>query len=113
MKNSFLNEYGLLRSHKYFTQVQGQLAVCSKQYCDFVVWKPQGISVKRIKEDTNSKESLLRKLTSFYVDNMLPEIMTQMVVGIDEPSNVCSGSNGSSGEEEKSIAIAERGNLEK
>ena len=44
---------------------------------------------------------------------MLPEIMTQMVVGIDEPSNVCSGSNGSSGEEEKSIAIAERGNLEK
>ena len=87
LKNYFLNEYGLLRSHKYFTQVQGQLAVCGKQYCDFVVWTPQGILVERIVEDTNFTEGLFRKLTKFYVDYMLPEIMTRMVVGIDEPSN--------------------------
>ena len=58
-KNSFLTEFGLLRSHKYFTQVQGQLAICGKQYCDFTVWTPHGILVHRIEEDTNFTEGLL------------------------------------------------------
>jgi len=70
--------------------------MCDKQYCNFVVWTQQGIE-----EDTNFKEGLFRKLTKFYVDHMLPEIMTHMVVGIDEPINACSGSNRLSDIEEK------------
>jgi len=63
---------------------------CGKQYCDFVVWTQQGILVERIEEDTNFIEGLFRKLTKFYVDHVLPEIMTRLVVGIDEPNNACS-----------------------
>ena len=76
LKNSFLNEIGLCQNHKYFTQVQGQLAICRKEYCDFVVWTPQGILIERIRENTNFTESLIRKLTKFYVEHMLPEVLT-------------------------------------
>ena len=73
LKNSFLNKIGLHQNHKYFTQVQGQLAICRKEYCDFVAWTPQGILIERIKDNTNFTESLIRKLTKFYVEHMLPE----------------------------------------
>ena len=39
---SFLNEHGLVMTHKYYTQVQGQSLVSQKKYCDFVVWTPKG-----------------------------------------------------------------------
>lgn len=48
---SFLTEAGLNRSHKYYTQVQGQLALCGGQFCDFVVWTPIGLITQRIYYD--------------------------------------------------------------
>ena len=49
---------------------------------------------------------MFRKLTKFYVEHMLPEILTHTVVGTDEPNNArpsfAAGSNdGSSDVEEK------------
>lgn len=41
----------LVRSHNYYYQVQGQLAVCDRSYCDFVCWTPHGIHVERIARD--------------------------------------------------------------
>ena len=35
-------------SHKYYTQVQGQLLVSQKKYCDFVVWTLKGQVVHRL-----------------------------------------------------------------
>ena len=32
-KGSFLNDAGLIHSHKYYTQVQGQLEICRKTFC--------------------------------------------------------------------------------
>ena len=79
MKNKgfFLNEKGLLnRSHRYFTQVQGQLLITGRKHCDFVVWTPLGIHVNRIYEDYTLTEKLVKKLTIFYVEQLLPAIMT-------------------------------------
>ena len=76
-KGFFLNEKGLLnRSHRYFTQVQGQLLITGRKHCDFVVWTPLGIRVHRIYEDYMFTEKLVKKLTSFYVERFLPVIMT-------------------------------------
>ena len=33
----------LSRKHKYYYQIQGQLAVLERDYCDFVCWTPQAI----------------------------------------------------------------------
>ena len=77
LKNSFLDANGLLnRSHRYFTQVQGQLMITRRDYCDFVVWTPLGVYVQRIYEEISFTEKLVRKLTNFYVEHLLPAIMT-------------------------------------
>ncbi|XP_065914471.1 uncharacterized protein [Dysidea avara] len=68
LKNSFLNETGLRQNHKHYTQVQGQLVVSCKQYCDFVVWTPKGILIERMEVNSNFTESLIKKLTKFYVE---------------------------------------------
>ena len=38
----------LKRTHNYFYQVQGALAITRHSWCDFVVWSPAGISVEHI-----------------------------------------------------------------
>lgn len=75
-KRSFLNSQGLVRSHKYYTQIQGQLLICDKQFCDFVVWTTKGLISERIYVDVRFTEKLSKKLTDFYVDTFLPEILT-------------------------------------
>ena len=40
--------YCLSRSHRHYFQVQMQLFVTNKMYCDFVVWSPEGLFVERI-----------------------------------------------------------------
>ena len=69
---TFLNEHGLVMTHKYYTQVQGQLLVSEEKYWDFVVWTPREQVVHRLYPNTNFAEKLLHKLTSFYVQNSLP-----------------------------------------
>ena len=56
LKNSFLNESELIRSHIYFTQVKGQLRITRRDFCDFVVWTPVGLFVQRIYEEFNFTE---------------------------------------------------------
>lgn len=82
---SFLNSQGLIRTHKYYTQVQGQLLLCDKEYCDFVVWTTKGMLTERIYIDVRFTEKLLNKLTQFYVENLLPFIITQRY--LDDLSN--------------------------
>ena len=72
---SCLGEVGMAMSHAYYTQVQGQLLITGKEYCDFVVWTPKGIIIDRVYQDSNFTEKLLRKLTSFYVEFMIPAIV--------------------------------------
>ena len=76
-KMSFLNSQGLVKTHKYYTQVQGQLLVCEKQFCDFVVWTTRGLIVERIYIDVRFTVKLSRKLTEFYVEKLLPMILTR------------------------------------
>ena len=70
-KGSLLNDAGLIHRHKYYTQVQGQLKICRKTFCDFV----EMVCLCKGYTRTNGMwKTLLRK--SFYVESMLPELMT-------------------------------------
>ena len=87
LKNSFLNESGLVRSHRYFTQVQEQLRIIRKDFCDFIVWTPVGLFVQRIYEEFNFTEKLIQKLTKFYVEQLLPAIMCNTcTLSVNDPS---------------------------
>lgn len=62
--------------HKYHYQVQGQLHVTKRNYCLFAVWTPLGIKVQRIERDDNFwHKEMLEKLTKFYMDCLLPELV--------------------------------------
>ena len=41
----------LSHSHAYYLQIQGQLALCQKPHCDFIVWTEQDLFVERINLD--------------------------------------------------------------
>ncbi len=76
-KGSFMDKKGLIKSHKYYTQVQGQLEICERNYCDFIVWTPNGLYIERIYKDVKFIERLFQKLTKFFVEQFLPELMTR------------------------------------
>ena len=63
----------LREDHEYYYQVQGQLAVCSAKWCDFVVWLGKDMSVQRIAyDDVFWNTSMLPCLLNFYSRFALP-----------------------------------------
>ena len=67
----------LRTNHHYYAQVQGQLAIGGRPWCDFVAYTTKGINVQRIKFDNNYWENiLLPKLSEFYDNCLAPEIVS-------------------------------------
>ena len=67
----------LKESHRYYPQVQGQMAIGERPWCDFVVFTKKGISVERVPFNENYwKDRLLPKLIEFYDKCILPEIVS-------------------------------------
>ena len=55
------------RTHMYFAQVHGQIAIGNRPWCDFVIYTTKGVSVHRVRfSEGYWKVHLLPKLTSFY-----------------------------------------------
>ena len=78
----YVNDKGdvtLKHSHKYFFQVQGQLALTSRKWCDFVIWTLKGISIERINFDQTFWLQMVQKLDKFYTSAIIPELMTNRV----------------------------------
>ena len=69
----------LRRDHKYFAQVQGQMAVGNRPWCDFVIFTEKGISVERIPFSRTYWElTLFPKLEKFFDNCLGPEIVSPM-----------------------------------
>ena len=66
----------LMQSHDYYAQIQGQLAICEKKFCDFVVYNAQDIFVERIILDEDYWLKMLNVLSTFYFKFILPECIT-------------------------------------
>ena len=58
----------LKRSHVYFSQVQGQMGVGNRNWCDFVTYTKKGINVQRIHYNLE-----------FWVTELLPKLCTFMI----------------------------------
>lgn len=74
----------LKRDHAYFYQVQGQLAVTKKPWCDFVIFTncidlQNAISVERIYFDEGLWRGILEGLVYFYKAAIIPELITRRV----------------------------------
>ncbi|KAK7477395.1 hypothetical protein BaRGS_00031371 [Batillaria attramentaria] len=69
----------LKKDHNYYYQVQGQMGISGRSWCDFVVWTLKGMSVERIPFDEGLWQAILTKLKDFYVGAVIPEIFTHRV----------------------------------
>jgi hypothetical protein len=85
------NKLVLKMNHSYYYQIQMQMAVCNKTWCDFVVWSPKGrLSVQRVPFDAPFWEEKRKLLQHFYRNIMLPEICEMRVPRRLPPFNVSS-----------------------
>ena len=67
----------LKQSHQYYAQVQGQMAIGERPWCDFIIYTLKGISVQRITFNQSYwKDKLLPKLTAFYDNCVAPELVS-------------------------------------
>lgn len=74
-------ELKLKRTHHYYYQVQGCMALTTTAWCDFVIWTPRGIHVHW--------DAVKPKLHDFYFKAVLPELASpRHITGqtIREPS---------------------------
>ena len=65
----------LKTTHVYYYQVQGQLAITGRSWCDFVVYTTKDIHVERIFFDSNFWSSVEVRLTEFYLTCLLPQFV--------------------------------------
>ena len=47
------NRLFLPSTHKYYYQVQGQLEITNRQWCDLFVWSPKDTQIIHIQRDVN------------------------------------------------------------
>lgn len=65
----------LKRDHAYYYQVQTQLHVCKRSYCDFVVWSEMEVIQERIEVDGDFFKSFEPDVQHFFTYSILPEII--------------------------------------
>ena len=71
----------LSKKHDYYIQIQGQMAICNREYCDFVCWTPKGMHVERISFDPSVFHKIKPSLDRFFLSFVLPELLTHSVKG--------------------------------
>jgi len=68
------NKFTLSRSHKYYTQIQCQLAVAGRDWCDFFVYSPCGYHLERIYLDKVFWQSRRQVLEQCFNTVVIPHL---------------------------------------
>lgn len=78
LKQDENGQISLCHEHDYYYQVQGQLAICCKDFCDFVVWTPKGMHIEQIARDESFFGDLKPYLDNYmyFMKILLPVILT-------------------------------------
>lgn len=68
----------LKTDHKYYFQIQGQLAICRRNRCFLLVYTFKELLVLEIKYDDNFVKNMLKCLDKFYFETYLPFVSTKL-----------------------------------
>ena len=69
------NQVCLKASSTWMRQIQSQLLVTSRDWCDFVLYTQRGIAIERIYRDSDRCQSILMKCRDFYFKSIIPDIV--------------------------------------
>ena len=78
--DSFLaSDLSLPKAHKYYNQIQHQMFVTGRKYCDFVVWlDPKEICVSRCAYDVSYEQTTVPKLLAFWENHIFPKLTSHV-----------------------------------
>ena len=81
--NSCLEKVGdrlqLKKTHEYYYQVQCQIFVCKKDFCDFVVWTEVDYHYERIEPDVEFWSEALEHARVIFMTAVLPELVGKFI----------------------------------
>ena len=69
------NAWILPKSGHYYSQIQGQLAITDRAWCDLFLWSPVDHVLIRVERNREHFAAILPKLQKFFDDSLLPEIV--------------------------------------
>ena len=81
------NQVTISKEHSYFYQIQAQLAICEKEYCDLVIWSEKSLLVKRIFPDPEFWKIILNKVNIFHKQIIMPELVAKYFSRSKVPNN--------------------------
>ena len=84
----------LKETHDYYMQVQGQMAICQKDYSDFVCWTLKNLHIERILFDPSVFSRIKPSLIRFFQSVVLPELLTHAIHDGDSENQtycICGG----------------------
>ena len=65
----------LSHNHAYYLQIQAQLTLCQRSYCDFIVWTECDVFVERVNLDAKAFEVVKPSLDNFFKVAILPKLL--------------------------------------
>jgi hypothetical protein len=69
------DEIHLKRTHYYYYQIQGSMAIVGVEWCDFIVWTTRDMHIERIYFDHTFWTLCFQQLQTIYMNHILPEII--------------------------------------
>ena len=76
------------RNHKHYSQIIGQIHLAKVGYSDFLVWTTKGLHIERIEANKNYFENMEPKLKGYFINIVLPELLTNKLKSEIESSKV-------------------------
>ena len=64
----------LSKKHSYYSQIQMQLALTTKDWCDFILYTGKGVVIDRILYDPEHWKKIQKFAANFYFEYMLPRL---------------------------------------
>lgn len=66
------------RSHSYYYQIQCQMLLCDKEFCDFIVWTSVDFFSERIAINSDFCHDMVEKSKRFFKAAILPELVGKL-----------------------------------
>lgn len=92
--------YFLDSKHKYYFQVQLEIAVSGTSYCYFVVWTPEEAVIVCVEKDAEFINNMFQQCDLFWEKCVLPELLTRKLEqpascsNTEEPGNASDTNSG-------------------
>ena len=69
----------LKRETKWYYQIQGELATTGLLMADLIIYTNKEVMIVEVEFNRDFWEAMLKKLTTFYKDYLVPELLTQKI----------------------------------